>query len=98
MATIMAHLGAPMSDLVGKFYPLSLAGEDAVLARANHQGAVQPTPLFARLSLLWMPIVILVRRARQSAERSELLMACPLIEQNRKPILQCGNSRILMRG
>jgi len=39
----------PMSDLVGKFYPLSLAGEDAVLARANHQGAVQPTPLFARL-------------------------------------------------
>jgi hypothetical protein len=29
------------------------------------------------------PIVILVRRARQSAERSELLMACPLIEQNR---------------
>jgi hypothetical protein len=49
MAAILAHLGAPMSDLVGKFYPLSLAGEDAVLARANHQGAVLPTPLFARL-------------------------------------------------
>jgi RecA-family ATPase len=49
MAAIMAHLGAPMSDLVGKFHALSLAGQDAVLARFDRRSIVRPTPLFGRL-------------------------------------------------
>jgi RecA-family ATPase len=49
MAAIMAHYGAPMSELVGKFHALDLAGKNAVLAAPDRKGVVQATALFRQL-------------------------------------------------
>jgi RecA-family ATPase len=49
MVGVMAYYGAPMSDLTGRFYPISLAGQDTILASPSRSGIIQPTPLFARL-------------------------------------------------
>jgi RecA-family ATPase len=50
MADIVAHYGATMSDLQrGGFHVISLAGQDAILARADRNGIVRPTPLFVQL-------------------------------------------------
>jgi RecA-family ATPase len=49
MVGVMAYYGAPMSDLTGRFYAISLAGQDTILASPSRSGIIQPTPLFARL-------------------------------------------------
>ena len=49
LEAILKHYGANFSDLNGKFYLLTLVGEDAVLGHAGRSGLVKPTPLFLRL-------------------------------------------------
>lgn len=45
---IITHFGATFSDL-RDFHPMSLAGEDALLAVPDRNGLIQPTKLFAHL-------------------------------------------------
>ena len=49
IADITQHYSASISELNGRLHLLSLAGEDAVLGRPQHNGSIQPTPLFSRL-------------------------------------------------
>jgi RecA-family ATPase len=50
LALIAEHYGATFADLIaGGLHLLSFAGEDALLAVADRQGKIVPTPLYARL-------------------------------------------------
>jgi RecA-family ATPase len=49
LADILRHYGADFPDLQGNLHLLTFAGEDAVLAHADHAGLVKATPLFERL-------------------------------------------------
>jgi RecA-family ATPase len=49
MVDIAAHYGARISELVGHLHLLDFAGQDAILGRADRNGLVHPTKLFAQL-------------------------------------------------
>ena len=46
---IAAHYGARISELIGHLHLLDFAGQDAILGRANRNGLVHPTKLFAQV-------------------------------------------------
>jgi RecA-family ATPase len=48
LSMILDHYGATFSDL-GDLHPLSMAGEDALLAAPDRNGLMQPTKLFGQL-------------------------------------------------
>ena len=47
---IAKHFGSSLSELTNDVHILSLAGQDAVLGRADRDGLIQPTPLFRKLT------------------------------------------------
>ncbi len=49
IAAIAAHYGARISELVGHLHLLDFAGQDAILGRADRNGLVHPTKIFAQL-------------------------------------------------
>jgi RecA-family ATPase len=48
---VLGYYNASMADLSDGFYAISLAGEDAILGRADRGNIIKPTPLFDELKV-----------------------------------------------